>query len=514
MISPAVAKPRLAILPFENLSPDPANAFFADGLHEEILSTIAQRVVGLEVISRTTMMSFRRDPPKPLAEVARELGASHLIEGSVRREANKVRLTLQLIDARTDVHLWSQNYDRTLTDALTLQSDVASEVASQLSLQLVGGPESTLPRTRSPEAYDLYLKERLAENSLSFFDPVERYRDVENLLNRAIALDPSFALAYAQRATLRGFMFLANYDVSEEQVRRIRADVDAGLRLAPHEPVVLAAEALYWSTIERDLPRALAIFESAEMVGLADPMFLAGKSILLVQLRRVDEAVGLNERLMALDPGNPAVRGVVAGNLVYARRTAEALQFVNRFPDDASLQFLRALLIVCNTGRTDEWRAALDQANETISDPVTMLDQNFALLAIEHRYADVQKLLDDVSVTSTRVNPFGSGFFGVGERPIAETRGWTALFLNDSATAATQGRAVLEFVANRKETKWNAWYLQLLTAEGLTFLGQRERAIAAARKTLELMPPSRDALSWVSAAGSAAAVYAWVGCAR
>jgi tetratricopeptide (TPR) repeat protein len=214
---------------------------------------------------------------------------------------------------------------------------------------------------------------------------------------------------------------------------------------------------------------------------------------------------------MALDPGNQVIRGAVAGNLVYARRTAEALQFVNRYPDDASLQFVRALLIVCNTGRTDAWRAALDQANETISDPVTMLDQNFALLTIEHRYADVQKLLDDVSVTSTRVNPFGGGLFGVGERPIAEYRGWTALLLKDSATAATQGRAVLDFVANQKETKWNAWYLRLLTAEGLTFLGQRERAIAAARKTLELMPPSRDALGWVSAAGSAAAVYAWAG---
>ena len=152
-------------------------------------------------------------------------------------------------------------------------------------------------------------------------------------------------------------------------MRRIREDVDAGLRLAPHEPIVLAAEALYWSSIEGDLPRALAIFESAEMAGLADPMFLAGKSELLVRLRRVDEAVGLNERLMALDPGNPFIRGVVAGNLVNARRTAEALQFVNRFPDDASMRFVRALLIFANTGRTDEWRAALDQANETISVP-------------------------------------------------------------------------------------------------------------------------------------------------
>ncbi len=307
-------------------------------------------------------------------------------------------------------------------------------------------------------------------------------------------------------------MFAWNYDVSEEWVRRIRDDADAGLRLAPHEPIVLAAEAPYWSWIEGDLPRALAIFESAEMAGLADPIFLAGKSGLLVRLRRVDEAVGLNERLMALDPGNPFIRSSVASSLLNARRTAEALQFVSRFPDDASMRFVRALLIFADTGRTDEWRAALDQANETIG-PVTMLDQNFALLTFEHRYAELQRLLDGVSATSTRViSGVGSGyFFGVGQRPIAEYRGWTALLLKDSSTAATQGRAVLEFVANQKETKWNAWFLQLLTAEGLTFLGQRERAIAAARKTLELTPPSHDAWSWMSAAQWAAGVYAWAG---
>jgi tetratricopeptide (TPR) repeat protein len=473
-------------------------------------------VAGLEVISRTTMMSYRRDPPKPLAEVARELGASHLIEGSVRREATRVRLTLQLIDARTDVHLWSQNYDRTLTDALTLQSDVAGEVASQLSLQLVGGPESALPRTRSPEAYDLYMKARLTGPILSPRAPIERFRDLESLLSRAIELDPSFALAYANRSTFRQVMFAWNYDVSEEWVRHIRDDLDVGLRLAPHDPYVLATEAAYWSWIERDLPRALAGFESAERAGLADPVFLSGKSALLRRMGRVDEAVGLDERLIALDPGNPFIRLNYAGTLADARGYDDALQFVNRelerFPEDGTMRFWRALLIFSYTGRSDEWRAALDQANEAMG-PATMLDQNFALLAFEHRYAELQRLLDGVSATSVRVIAgAGSGaFFGVGQRPIAEYRGWTALLLKDSSSAATQGRAVLEFVASQKETKWNAWYLQLLSAEGLTFLGQRERAIAAARKTLELMPPSRDAWSWMSAAQWVAGIYAWAG---
>jgi len=393
-----------------------------------------------------------------------------------------------------------------------LQRDVAGEVAAQLSLQIVGGTRPGVPPTRSPEAYDLYLKAQLASKFLNPFVPVERFREVDSLLTRAIALDPSFALAYAHRATFRGALFAFNYDVSEEQVRRVREDVDAGLRLAPHEPMVLAAEALYWSSVDMDLARALSSFESAEVAGLADPMFLAGKSFILVRLRRVDEAVKLNEHLIGLDPGNPFLMNFFATALWNAGRSAEALRVVDRglvqFPEDASLRFSRALLIFSYTGRTDEWRAALDRVSETTS-PETMLDQHYALLTIEHRYAEMQRRLDGVSATSTRV--IAGPFFGVGQHPIAEYRGWTALFLNYPAAAATQGRAVLDFVAKQKETKANVWYLRLLTAEGLTFLGQRERAIAAARETLELMPQSRDAYSWYGVASAMAAVYAWSG---
>ena len=141
--------PRLAIMPFTNLSPEPANAFFADGLHEEILSTLAERIPGIAVISRTTMMSYRQNP-KPLGEVAQELGATHVMEGTVRREGDHVRLTLQLVDAGTDRYLWSQTYDRALASAMTLQSEVAADVAKQMSVRLArGGAADTRTDSRS-----------------------------------------------------------------------------------------------------------------------------------------------------------------------------------------------------------------------------------------------------------------------------------------------------------------------------------------------------------------------------
>jgi TolB-like protein/DNA-binding winged helix-turn-helix (wHTH) protein len=513
--APAGAKLRLAVLPFENLSPDPANAFFTDGLHEEILSTLARRAPGLDVVSRTTMMGFRA-APKPVQQVARELAASHVLEGSVRREQSKVRLTLQLIDARNDRHLWSQNYDRTLNDVLTLQSEVANEVASQLSVQLVSRPSHAAAAPNNAEAYDLYLKALLARQFVGPLAPIETFRDIEDLFSRVIALDPEFAPAYAQRSTFRGAMYAFNYDVSEAQVRRIREDVNAGLRLAPDDPEVLAAEALYWSWVERDLPRALATFEAAEAAGLADTMFISGKSVTLARLGRIDDALRMNQRLMALDPGNPFILGNAAANLYLARKPEDAMRTVKRaleqFPGGMPLQFVQGQIVLSYTGRTEDWRATLDRASERLP-PVVLVDQHFHLLRIEGRYAELKSLLDGITEPSVRViaGTGATSLFGVGYRPTALYRGWVGLLLNDSAAAAKHGREVLKFVANEKETGRNQWFLRLLQSHGHTFLGEHEAAIAAGREALELMPPTRDALSWLSAAAGAAAAYAWSG---
>ncbi|HSC07450.1 MAG TPA: winged helix-turn-helix domain-containing protein [Steroidobacteraceae bacterium] len=512
---PAAGKQRLAVLPFENLSPDPANAFFTDGLHEEILSTLARRAPGLDVISRTTMMGYRV-APRPVQQVARELTASHVLEGSVRREQNKVRLTLQLIDARNDRHLWSQNYDRTLSDALTLQSEVANEVASQLSVQLVSRPSHAAAAPSNPEAYDLYLKGLLARQFVGPLAPIEKFRDVEELFSRVIELDPGFAPAYAQRSTFRGAMFAFNYDTSEAQVRRIREDVDAGLKLAPDDPETLASEALYWSWVERDLPRALATFEAAETAGLADTMFMGGKSITLTRLGRIDDALRMDRRLMALDPGNPFILGSAVANLYLARKPEEAMRAVKRaleqFPGGLPLEFVRGQLIFGYTGRADEWRATLDRTSQLLPAAV-LVDQHFNLLRMEGRYAELKTVLDGIAEPSVRViaGTGASSLFGVGHRPTALYRGWAALLLNDTAAAARHGREVLQFVTNQKETGRNQWFLRLLQLQGHTFLGNREAAMAAGRDALQLMPATRDALSWLPTAAGVAAAYAWSG---
>ena len=508
------AKPRIAVLPFENLSPDPANAFFADGLHEEILTTLARRTSGLEVVSRTTMRMYRLKP-KPLQEIAGELGVSHVIEGSVRREAQQVRLTLQLVDARADRNLWSRNYDRTLSDALRLQSEIAGEVAAQLSVQLVGeAQEGAL--TSNPLAYDFYLKGLVARQLVHPYAPIERYHEIDHLFGQAIALDPQFAAAYAQRATFRTTMFAFNYDASRAQAERIRADVATARRLAPRDSLPMASEAFYLSWVEGDLARAIAVFDQAEAVGVGDTMYLAGKGQMLLRAGRVDEALRVMGEIKALDPANPFIAGAAAAFLLVLRRPHEALraidQAIERFPDDLPLRLIAGSAEFAYRGQTGRWRDALERASRAAG-PAVLIDQHFNVLRLEQRYADLRALLDQVPTTAVRVisGQGGSSLWSVGERPVAGYRGWTATLLGEAEEAARHGRDVLDYAAGRERTPWNDWFLRLLDAQGQLFAGNPAPAIARARESLELMPRSRDASTSLTVAMIAAAVLAWAG---
>ena len=202
---------RIAVVPFENLSSDPANGFFTDGMHEEILSTLTSRTPDLEVISRTTMMLYRATP-KPVTQIAKELGVTHVLEGTVRREGDKVRVTLQLIDARSDRQLWTESFDRTLAHAMTLQTEVATQVTSKLAVKLAANPARPAPPD-NPEAYDLWLRANLAWQNVSNASLSEILR-VEQMYTQAIALDEKYAAAYADRARVRIVKLQSGFDQS------------------------------------------------------------------------------------------------------------------------------------------------------------------------------------------------------------------------------------------------------------------------------------------------------------
>jgi TolB-like protein len=398
---------RLAVLPFQNLSPDPSNAFFADGLHEEILSTLGERLRTVQVISRTTMMSDRLKA-QPIAMVASILGATHVIEGSVRREGQAVRLSLQLIDAGTDRQIWSKTYDRTLNSALTLQSEVAQEVAPLLSVQLAAAAQGPGPQTADAEAYDLYLKAVIALRDLIGSSPLADFKHAENLLNGAIARDPQFALAYTQRARTRTLLYIGGQDTSERLLQHIRDDLTTAL--SPQLPEALAAEGFFMYGMGED-EHALASIDAAEAAGLTDPVFLIAKTRVLLRMGRVEETVRLNEYMLEIDPANPLVIEFAVGNATIMRRPLEALRIADlaagTYPDLQKIFRFETLLAY--TGSTTEMRTAIDgwNGNQPLAQIAAYppaVRYSYELLRFEHRYAELSRLLQLVSATPV---PYG-----------------------------------------------------------------------------------------------------------
>jgi len=506
---------RLAILPLENLSPDPHDAFFADGVHEELLTTVAERLAGIEVVSRTTMMTYRQHP-KPLNIVANELGATHIVEGSVRREGQHVRLTVQLIDARTDGHLWAKSYDRTLSSALTLESEVAQEIASQLSVQLRTASMDGGARTQDPAAYDLYLKAVLALRELGSDEPMDVYNGIADLLTQAIRRDPAFALAYAQRARLGILMFVGNVLSSDEHLAHIRRDLADANRLAPDDPLVLAVNGFFlMGQNQNDL--ALETMERAEAAGITDPMWLLPKARLLLRMARGDEVVRTHEQMLELDPSNPVVLWLAGADDSWLRRPKEALRIADLAGklDPHYGDLMRSYIVFAFSGDTAGIHATQEfftRESGGCSRESFGIRATFDLLRYERRYRELDACLQKVPVESMRT---ASGWTtildSVGDMPIAEYRGWVALLLGDRVRAQREGRDVLQFVASRKVTPFNRVYLGLLEAEGWTFQGESAKAISAARASLELAPRSRDAMMATAMGAIGARVYAWSG---
>jgi TolB-like protein len=485
----APASPRIAILPFDNLSPDPSNAFFTDGLHEEILTTLAGRSRDLEVISRTTMMLYRT--PKPAKEIAAELGATYVINGSVRREGDEVRLSVQLVDARSDAVLLSESYTRTLSNALTLQAEVAEQVARQLSARLFGVGQLAAAPTRDPAAYDLYLKARLARGGLNGSMPLTAWTDVQRLLDDAIARDPRFARAYVARSELHLRIAEIGYDASDVRMELARRDAEEARRLASDDPATLAAEALLAPTAAR----AIELFDAAEHAGLTDPDLLFSKAGALAKVGRAREGVELMSRLWALDPGNAQLASILFSDLLAMREPARALELLAamkaRTPTSSQWDVMRAIALFGFTGDaelyapwsgTEFFRQAVQAGTQ---EPGDALRNAVERLTFRQRYREVRDILDSVPFDRTR-NVFVSLFrvVGTGDTPNADYRGFTNLLLGDSSAAEEDGRHVLEFLASTPETAANAWYRRSLQADANLFRGDRPAAIADARAML------------------------------
>jgi TolB-like protein/Tfp pilus assembly protein PilF len=288
----------IAVLPFLNMSDDASNEFFSDGISEELINLLA-RITELRVISRSSAFSYKGKDIK-LAQVAEELNVSHILEGSVRKAGNRVRITVQLIEARTDTHLWSETYDRTLDDIFTIQDEIAAAVVKQLKITLLGSVPNA--EETDPEAYALYLQAR----HLGRLSTAEGFEQSNHLFERVLAIDPNFAAAWDRLATNYINQAGAGLLPFEEGYTKAREAAEKALAIDPG--YAQAHSRLGWIALyhDNDLAQGARHFQRALELDPANTSIIGNAASVLQSLGRVDEAIALEEYFTARDPVDPA----------------------------------------------------------------------------------------------------------------------------------------------------------------------------------------------------------------
>ena len=327
--SAAIPEKSIAVLPLENLSEEKENAFFADGIQDELLSNLS-KIKDLKVISRTSVMQYKSGITRNLKEIAQQLGVSNVVEGSVRRSGNRIRVSVQLIDAQTDRHIWVQNYDRTLADSITLQDELATEIATALGATLSPQEKARVEAksTNNPAAYDAYLRGR-AFAAGSPFDKSNVERTIQAYQD-AVKLDPAFVLAWAYLSCAQSQSYWQGHDPSPARLAAAKDALDRALALDPNLPETHLALGYYRYWGQRDFTGGVAEFQQAEK-GLPNNVDVI-TAIALIQRRlgHWDEAIGGFRRIVELDPRDINAYNNLALTYSALRRFPEPLATVDR----------------------------------------------------------------------------------------------------------------------------------------------------------------------------------------
>jgi TolB-like protein/DNA-binding winged helix-turn-helix (wHTH) protein/Tfp pilus assembly protein PilF len=356
----------LAVLPFENLTGDPGQDYFSDGFTEEMITQLGRtNPAQLGIIARTSVMVYKRDP-KPLDEIGRKLGVQYVLEGSVRRDAQRVRITAQLIRVKDQTHLWAQEYDRELKDLLLIQADIAREIAleSRIALQSGTTPSSAIPSVLSPEhyeAYDLYLKGRYYWNKRT----ADGFRQAADYFQQAIDKDPQYARAYAGLADTFGLMSTWYLTPQNESMVKARAaalkalEIDGTLAEA-HASLALVEENYdyNWSAAEKEFRTAIQL----------DPEYATAHQWYAENLAwqgRFEEAFAQSERARQLDPLSVIIVTDFGAILYYARQYDRAIeQYRQALDTDTSFTHARDCLVLSYVAKGD-FVAAANEINHS-----------------------------------------------------------------------------------------------------------------------------------------------------
>ena len=507
----AAPEKSIAVLPFENLSEEKANAFFADGVQDEILTNLA-KIADLKVISRTSVMQYKTGIARNLREIGQALGVAHLLEGSVQRASGKVRVNAQLIDARTDAHLWAQTYDRELADVFAIQSEIAKTIADQLQAKLSPSEKAAIekPPTADLVAYDLYVRANALREAISFnaARTQENLLQAAHLLEQAIARDPTFFLAYCGLAEAHDLIYFVGTDHTPARLALANTAIQTALRLRPNsgEAHLAVAEHLYRGY--RDHDGALAELTLARRALPNEPLVFELTGFITRRQGRWEESTTDLKRALELDPRN----------LFFLQQLSFTYELQRRYRDLAAV-LDQALKLVPSDPDTRVARASIDLAERADTRPVHATieaviaeDPNAARTIAERWFYVAMCERDNLGVSrALAVVPPEGISAGSTWLPRAYFEGVAARARGDATVASaafTAARGEVE-----KTTREQPDYAQGLAALGLidAGLGRKDDAIQEGRRAIELVPVSKDVLDGADLILNLALIYVWTG---
>jgi TolB-like protein/Flp pilus assembly protein TadD len=510
--SPAATIPEksVAVLPFENLSDDKQNAYFTDGVQDEILTDLA-KIADLKVISRTSVMQYKSGAQRNLREIGQQLGVAHLLEGSVQRAANRIRVNAQLIDARNDAHLWAQTYDRDLADVFAIQSEIAKAIADQLQAKLSPSEKNAIerPPTADVTAFDLYTRAKnlLLTTGLSTNAPVT-YLQAVDLLNQAVARDPSFFQAYCQLAFTHDNLYFLGNDHTPARLALAEAAIQAAFRLRPDagEAHLARAENLYRGYLDYD--GALAELEIARRTLPNDPSVFELTAYIVRRQGKQEEALRYFKQAVELDPRNFFTLQQMALSYQLLRRYREEADTLDRAlaitPDDIETKVIRAVVPLDWKAETRPLHQTIDSVRQKSPAGIqSVADSWFTCALAERDPAAAERAvtaLGENSLSNDSVYFNRSWAEGVIGRMMKDNRKAQAAF--------TVARAEQEKIVQAQPNYGPALCVLGLIDAGL---GRKEEALREVRRAIELLPPEKDSINGLHMIEYFAMAAAWVG---
>jgi TolB-like protein/class 3 adenylate cyclase/Flp pilus assembly protein TadD len=500
----------IAVLPFESLSADPNNTFFADAIQDEILTDLA-KIADLKVISRTSVMQYKTGVKRNLREIADELGVAHIVEGSVQPAGNRVRVRAQLIDARSDRHLWAERYDRPLDDVFAIQSDIAKAIADQLEAKLSPAEKAAIeqPPTANLVAYDRYLRAKNFFEMLTFDARTpENLRQAIRLLDQAVAHDPMFLLAYCLLARAHAYLYFLGADHTPARVVLAKEALSAALRLGPEgdEPHLAGAWIAYHCY--RDYEGAIAELAIARRGLPNDPSVFALPAFIARRRGQWDQCTRNFERACELDPRNIWILQQASQTYWLLRRFSDMARLLDRAlaagPNDASTRVARALVGLESGGET---QSAYEAIKTIVAEDPSAVD------AIAEQWLYVSCCRRDTAEAAralASLSPEGIVPYNV-RMPRSFCEGVAARARGDGTAAEkafTTARAEMETILIQQPD-----YAEGLCLLGMSdaALGRKQDALREGRRAAELLPVTKDAMTGAELLRNLAIIYAWTG---